>query len=346
MMKAKENSKILITGGAGFIGSQFGLELTKKGLKKDEEVILLDNLSFGHLDNLFSEGSTFGTFICKDIRDTDLNQTFQNVDTIFHFAGISALPVCQSNPGHAIDVNVAGTANVLEAARLSGVRRVIFSSTSATYELSEEIPMTENLVVGQNLIYSLSKAQGEQICRAYADNFGMDIIVCRFFNIYGPHQDFHRKSPPFTSYIARELAYDRQPILFNNSDVQRDYVHISDVIELLLKMIASEKTYRADIFNVASGHGHSVPEIYKTMQEVSGKNIAPLFMDPIKYWDAYPSLFAGTFPMNHERIKKEVFKHSIGDVKKTSTEFGWTPKINLQSGLVSIYQYAQNQIRR
>ena len=345
-MKNKKAKKVLITGGAGFIGSQLGIEFIRRGILQNQELVLLDNLSFGHLDNLISNGSAFGTFICRDIRDEDLSKVFDGVDTVFHFAGISALPVCQAQPGLAIDVNVAGTANVLEAARLAGVRRVIFSSTSAIYEMSKEVPMSESHDVFPNLTYSLSKAQGEQFCRAYSDNFGIDIIICRFFNVYGPHQDFHRKSPPFTSYIARELSYDRQPVLFNNSDVKRDYVHISDVIDLLIKMAVSEKSFSASIFNVASGRGYSVPEIYKVMQGVSSKDIPAIFNDPLKYWDAYPGLFMGSFPMSRERIMKEVFKQSIGDTKKTLEEFNWTPKIELESGLSSIYQYAQTQVRK
>nr|MDP9412590.1 NAD-dependent epimerase/dehydratase family protein [Pseudomonadota bacterium] len=122
--------KILITGGAGFVGSQLGKHLHGMG----HEIVLLDNMSFGHLDNLLLDGAPFGQFVCKDIRDPDLAAQMQGVDTVFHLAGIAALPVCQQDPRAAYDVNVAGVGNVLEAARRAGVRRVIFSSTSAVYE--------------------------------------------------------------------------------------------------------------------------------------------------------------------------------------------------------------------
>lgn len=178
--------KVLITGGAGFIGSQLGYALLKQGY----EVTLLDNMMFGHLDNLVIEGKLFGNFVCKDIRDDDLAKYFQGVDTVFHLAGVAALPVCQSKPQFAYDVNVSGTGNVLEYARQAGVRRVVFSSTSAVYELTKNDIQAEDEQPTPNLVYSMTKHAAEELCKSYSQNYGVDIIVTRFFNVYGPHQDF------------------------------------------------------------------------------------------------------------------------------------------------------------
>jgi nucleoside-diphosphate-sugar epimerase len=332
-------AKIIITGGAGFVGSQLGQRLAREGA----EVVLLDNMSFGHLDNLIVDGATFGRLVCKDIRDPSTAQLYEGADCVVHLAGIAALPVCQSDPREAYDVNVGGTGAVLEAARRAGVRRVIFSSTSAVYENTEASALREDHSVRPDLVYACTKEAAEAVCRGYAKNYGMDVIVCRFFNVFGPHQDIHRTSPPFTSYVARELVHDRAPTLFNNTDARRDYVHVSDVIELLRLMMDAEGRYAAEVFNICSGAGYSVPELYETFRQVSGKSVAPVYDDPAKFWDKYPALFSGSYPLGRERIVKEVYKNAVGDPQKAQAAFGWTARTNMQEGLRSVYLDAERR---
>lgn len=332
--------KVLITGGAGFVGSQLGKHLHQMG----HEVVLLDNMSFGHLDNLLLEGAPFGQFVCKDILDPDLAAHLQGVDTVFHLAGIAALPVCQQDPRAAYDVNVAGVGNVLEAARRACVRRVIFSSTSAVYEKTKSERFSERDEIQPDLIYACTKAAAEQLCDAFAINYGMDIGICRFFNVYGPHQDVTRTSPPFTSYVARELVMNRSPILFNNSDARRDYVHSDDVVELLTRMMLAEGSLGAERFNVCSGQGHSVPELYSLFLEVGGKDIAATYNDPRSYWDKYPVLFEQGFPLSRERITEEVFKNAVGSPEKARQRFGWTATVEIREGIGSVYQDAKRRL--
>ncbi|CAF3081542.1 unnamed protein product [Rotaria sp. Silwood2] len=342
MLKGQEETKkrVVITGGAGFIGSQLGAELHNQG----HEVILLDNMSFGHLDNLIIDGKTFGELVVKDIRDPDLKTVFASAHTIFHLAGVSALPVCQSDPLSAYDVNVSGTANVLEAARLSKVTRIIFSSTSAVYEnsVNDSGKHKETDSIQPDLIYSMTKAASEEVCKAYAKNYNMDIIICRFFNVYGPHQDFRRKSPPFTSYVARELALGRKPTLFNQTNAERDYIYSDDLISLMLMMWRSKETFRADIFNVATGTGWSVPELYSKLCDISGQKIQPDFNDPTLFWHKYATLRDGPYSFDPKRITKEVHKHCIGDPQKTRETFNWEPMFTIDQGLRKVYEYTQH----
>ncbi len=334
-----DQKKIVITGGAGFIGSQLGFELYKQGW----EVVLLDNLWAGYLDNLVIGGKLFGTFLAKDVRDPQLPRHLEGADVVCHLAGIAALPVCQSEPQFAFDVNTSGTANVLEAVRRVGVRRVIFSSTSAVYECNVGPLHKESDPVSPNLVYSTTKLAAERVCRNYALNYGMDIVIARFFNVYGPHQDFRRKSPPFTSYIARELHAERTPILFNQSNARRDYVHAKDVIRLLIKMIESEESYSAEVFNVGSGQGYSVPELYGSMARIAGKDIEPVYKNPDSYWNAYDTLFSGPYPMSAERVKREVYKEALADTTKTEKTFSWKAEIDIGTGLASVYEYASQR---
>ena len=332
--------KVLITGGAGFVGSQLGKHLHRRG----DEVVLLDNMRFGHLDNLLLDGAPFGRFLCRDIREPDLVSSMEGVDTLFHLAGIAALPVCQEAPGEAYEVNTAAVANVLEAARRAGVRRIVFSSTSAVYEKTKAEAFSESDPVDPDLVYASTKAAAETVCDAFAKNYGMDIVICRFFNVYGPHQDVTRTSPPFTSYVARELVMDRAPILFNESSARRDYVHSDDVVDLLTLMMEAEGPFRAERYNVCSGRGHSVPELYELFLAASGKSIRPVFRDPRAYWDSYPALFGSAHPLSRERITEEVYKNAIGDPVRTRARFGWTAAREIEAGIASVYADAQRRL--
>ncbi|KAJ3159868.1 hypothetical protein HK101_001002 [Irineochytrium annulatum] len=337
---AQQRTKVLITGGAGFVGSQLGYKLVNDGY----DVILLDNMQFGHLDNLVIEGKLFGTFVCKDIRDEDLQKYFKDVDTVFHLAGVAALPVCQSKPQFAYDVNVSGTANVLEYARRANVRRVIFSSTSAVYEMTKSEIQKEDEQADPNLIYSMTKHAAEDVCRAYSKNYGVDIIVARFFNVYGPHQDFKRTSPPFTSYISRELAAGRQPTLFNKSDAKRDYIHVDDVIALLVAMMKNDSHFSSEVFNIGSGKSYSTPDLYERMRVISGKEIEPRFDDPEKFWNSYGELFESKHPLDKQRIKKEVYKNNLADNSKARQTFKWEPKVDIDAGFRGVYEYASQRM--
>lgn len=332
--------KVVITGGAGFIGSELGKRLSGEG----HEVVLLDDMSFGHVDNLLIDGKQFGRLVVKDIRSKGLEQVLDGADTVFHLAGIAPLAVCQSDPIRCYDVNVSGVANVLEAARRVGVRRVVFSSTSAVYEKTKSDRLRESDAIAPDLIYASSKAAAERVCDAFALNYGMDVVIARFFNVFGPHQDIERTSPPFTSYVARELALGRTPKLFNSSGARRDYVFSTDLIEALTRMMAAEGRFQADRFNLCSGTGHSVPEIVETFLSVSGRAMQPEYGDPERYWDAYPALFEGEYTLSRARVAEEVFKNAIGDPSKTNERFGWSATTGMQDGIEQVYAYAVDRL--
>jgi len=332
--------RVVVTGGAGFIGSQLGRRLHEQG----HEVVLLDNLQYGHLDNMVAAGGLFGRFVCKDVRDPDLGSVFNEGDIVFHLAGIAALPVCQADPRKAYDVNVAGLGNVLEAARRAGVARVVFSSTSAVYERTKAPLLAEHLPIQPDLVYACTKAAAERLCDAYAQNYGLDIIVLRFFNVYGPHQDIHRVSPPFTSYVARELVHGRAPILFNPSNAKRDYVHSSDVIRLLVTLLTADGTHRAERYNVCSGTGYSVPELYEIFADLSGVSEGPRYENPEAFWDRYPGLFQGPHPLPRERVAEEVFKSAIGDPTNTHDAFDWRATVPIRDGIGSVVDDARRRL--
>lgn len=330
---------ILITGGAGFIGSEFGKFLLKNKLN----VKILDNLEYGYRDNFEDNEILTHNFILADIREENFEKYLKDIDIVIHFAGLSALPECESNPTKAFDVNTNGVANVLDAIRKSNVKKFIFASTSAIYENNPNNNIHKEVdPVNPNLIYATTKYCAEQICKSYAQNYDMDIIICRFFNVFGPHQDFKRKYPPFTSYLIKEALAGNTPLIFNTEDCKRDYIYVDDLMQYLYLMLSSEKKYSAEIFNLATGNGYSALEIAESIYSLLNKELVFEAGEPAKFWDKYEALFNKNYNLNKSRVIKEVFKNCIGSGTKVQNEFGYTAKSNLQEGLKAIIEYQRN----
>ena len=331
--------KILITGGAGFIGSKLAYDLHKKGY----EVVIIDDLSGGYEDNLVEDGETFCRFINADIRSDAISKHFENAACVFHLAAISALPVCQSNPEHAMSVNVAGTANILEIARRNDVGRVVFASTSAVYEENSSFPCRETDAISPHLMYSVSKQAAEQVCRGFAKTYGMDIVTTRYYNVYGPHQDMKRKSPPFVGYVIKELLHKRRPVLHSNGEQKRDYVYIDDVNELNY-LCMHEKNASGKTFNVASGRAHSVNDIYNVIESILNTGIKPIFREPAVFWDKYPELYAGKYAIKSECLAKEVNKFTLGSSDAAKDVLGWEAKMQIEEGLARTVAHAKKTL--
>lgn len=324
--------KVLITGGAGFIGSNLGAYLLLMG----HDVILLDNLKFGYRENLvLTDGSPWPSsrFIQIDIRDTQLQKVIKGVDMLYHFAAISSLPECQSNPQEAYSVNVAGTASVLEAARQQNVKRIIFSSTAGVYENEDIFPTPEDITIQPSLMYSLTKKHAEELCRSYQLLYGMDIVTLRFFNVYGPHMDSKRTNPPVISYIIKCLQEKRQPILHADGNQKRDMIYIDDVVRLC-ELMLTNKNVRNQTYNVGTGKSYSIKEIYDQIAILlnSHKN-TPIFRDATEIWNQYPTLTKGIFPLQAKFLEKEVNKYTKSSIKKGANDLDWVPIVTLADGL-------------
>jgi nucleoside-diphosphate-sugar epimerase len=327
--------KILITGAAGFIGSN----LAKFFDDRKYELVLLDNLEYGYLDNLDS-ANLKSKLIVTDIRKVIDPDLVEGVDVVYHFAGISSLPECQANPIKAIDVNVNGTINILEAARKSGVKKFIFASTSAIYENSHLIPFSEQHETNPDLIYSQSKKMSEEIVKSYYLNYGMKSIICRFFNVYGANQDFRRKNPPFTSYIVKQALSNESLMLFNSNNVKRDYIYISDLIDILQEFLVLDIYGNPNdlTYNLCSGLSYSPTDIIQILSKILRKDLRIVQGKPEEYWMKYPELF-GENGMKHSRIEKEIMKVSIGSNKKIVDLIGKNIFISMEKGLKEIVNY-------
>ena len=334
--------KVLITGGAGFIGSNLGAYLLPKG----HDVLLLDNLAFGYRENLMlADGTPWPSsrFIQMDIRHTQLQRVMKGVDILYHFAAISSLPECQNNPQKAYNVNVAGTANVLEAARRHGIKRIIFSSTAGVYENEHTFPTPEDAAVHPALIYSLTKKHAEELCRSYQFLYGMDIVTLRFFNVYGPHMDSKRANPPVISYMMKCLQDKRRPILHSDGNQKRDMIYIDDVVRLC-ELVLTDKKAKNQTFNVGSGKVYSIHEMYQKISALlKCEKIFPRFRPSDSIWNTYPSLFRSAYPFQTKYLEKEVNKYTEASITKANSILGWVPKINLDEGLQRTIQLANKE---
>ena len=324
-------SKILVTGAAGFIGSQLAYALWKKG----EEVALLDNFSYGKEDNLIFPEIDFRESVIKmDIRDEEaINKLFEaeKYDVVYHIAAITPLPDCQYKPKEAIDVNVGGTVNILEAARKVGVKKVVFSSTSAVYENTHVFPSKEDTVETPSLIYSGGKYAAENFCRSYAEVYGMNIVVLRFANVYGPHIDCLRKTPPVAGYLIKQYFNDEAPVLHSTGEQERDFVYVDDLIRLAILVQQGEGF---DIVNVASNETHSINSMSRIIAKIMGKeHIIEKYAEVNHFWAKYPELYTGAYKISEKILANEVNKYTLLDNSHALEKYGWKPEVDFEEGL-------------
>lgn len=330
--------RILITGGAGFIGSQLGIYLAEK----NHEVIPLDNLKFGYLYNFANHKKLLSNFIRMDIRNSKLEDVMKNIDIVFHIAAIISLPACNDNPYEAYSVNVAGTANVLEMARRTGVKKVIFASTSALYENEVNAPFKESVNPKPTLIYAQTKKAAEDICNSYKDMYGMDVTILRFFNVYGPHMDYR---PPsyLISYIIGSLLRKEVPILHSNGKQARDFVYVSDTVRMC-EIVMTHKATKKALFNVGSGKTITIQEVFEMLaKQLEEKNIKPIYRDPKLIWEKFPRQFEGKYPIKGALLEKEVNKFTLAAIQKAQQLLNWAPQVGIEEGLSKTVTYIKEK---
>ena len=300
--------KVLVTGAAGFIGGQLWHTLWKRG----DEVVGIDNFSYGNPDNLKFDDHDFGAEVRRmDIRDkAGMLALFEaeKFDVVYNIAGIAPLPDCQSDPVQAIEVNTLGLVNLLEAGRRTGIKQLVQASTNAMYENETEFPTVEGKFNPPTLIYPNTKYCGERFAQSFADTYGMTVTCLRFANVYGPHIDCLRKQPPFVGYMIRELRVVEHP--------QKGF----------------------DAVNVSSNQSYSVRELYAIANRLMGKNIEAKYCPSSHYWAKYPELYGGAYGIKPEILDHEVNKFSQCDNTHAREAYGWEPKVDIETGLSRVVE--------
>ncbi len=303
--------RILVTGAAGFIGSHLAARLLDEG----DEVIGIDNLSAGILENVDPRV----VFHQEDIRSRAIYPLLQGVDAVFHLAAKNCLADCLQDPVETAEVNVAGTANVLEASVRAGVQKVIYADTSAEYEGVTDFPSQVNRVTPLS-VYALSKRAGAMFCEAYQRFHGVQVTMVRYFSVYGPAQDWRRTIPPLMSAFIMKLLQGERPVIYGSGEKRRDFVYIDDVTEFNLLALRDPRTDRR-VYNVGSGVNYSVNEIFSAVEELLKTGLRPVYKDDL------PG-------------EADV---TLADIR-TERELGWKPKVGLREGIERSIAYIKEHV--
>ena len=299
--------KIIVTGGAGFIGSAIVPKLQSEG----NEVFVYDNLSFGNRAFITVDDAHF---ILGDIRDATLvKETFQKIqpDVIIHLAAIHFIPYCNEHPFEASDINIRGTMNVVDAAKnLPHLKKVFFASTAAVYPISDA-SVSENHEVRPLDIYGLSKLSGEQLLQKFHLETGIDSICCRFFNAFGPNET----NPHLIPEIENQLRAGNRTIALGNLTPKRDFIHTHDMANAVFALISLEKI-GYDTFNLGRGIEYAVTEVVAEFEQILNEKIV-IAIDPA-------------------RVRKVERMHLLADVSKLKQKTDWEPKWDLNQGIKNL----------
>jgi UDP-glucose 4-epimerase len=283
-MKLK-GKRILVTGSSGFVGSHLVEELKRR----DVEVVTLTDSEERKID----------------VKDWQKIKEIDDIDAVYHLAAKTYVPFSFENPRETYEINVLGTLNILELCRLRDVEKIVFVS-SYVYGLPRYLPIDEEHPVQPTNPYMRSKVLGEELCRAYNNDFGVKCIILRPFNVYGVGQSGDFLIPSIISQLRGRKIELKDPA------PKRDYIHVSDLLTALIKAEKFDGDF--EIFNIGQEKSYSVKEIVDKIVQLCGKEIK------INY--------------KNERRKNEIMD-VIADIKKARTTLGWEPKVRLEEGLRS-----------
>lgn len=251
--------RALVTGGNGFIGSN----LVDKLIEQGWQVTVIDDNSAEHNNEFYynDKASNYKLNIC----DYDkIEHLFKDIEVVFHLAAESRIQPAILNPCYAAKVNTFGTCNVLQAARVNKVSRVIYSSTSAAYGLKNKSPLKESMENDCLNPYSVTKTSGEELCKMYSDLFGLKTITFRYFNVYGERQPTKGQYAPVVGLFLRQSAAKKPMTIVGDGLQRRDFTHVDDVVSANILAATTENELAfGEIFNVGTGKNHSILEIAK-----------------------------------------------------------------------------------
>jgi nucleoside-diphosphate-sugar epimerase len=317
-------SSYLVTGGAGFIGSNIVEELLKRG----ESVRVLDNLSTGKQENLEfmkkeRQSSLNYELIEGDIRDPDAcRRACQGMDYVLHQAALRSVPRSVDNPSATNEVNVAGTLNILIAARESGVKRVVYASSSSVYGDSQKLPQKESQAPSPISPYAVSKLAGEYYCTVFSKIYGLETVSLRYFNVFGPRQDPRSQYAAVIPLFIR-LALEGKPLEIHGDGLQsRDFTYVSNVVEANL-LAAKAANASGEVINVACGETHTVMDIADSISRIIGKKLE----------------------YQHTPPRKGDVRKTHADISKAKRLLGYENRVGFDNGLKMTVDYIMSSFR-
>lgn len=313
---------VLITGGAGFIGSHLVDRLLNDGF----EVTVVDNLDTGRLENLAQQqGRKEFHFIKGDIRDSDLiNEMMRDVDVVFHEAALASVTLSVENPIVTNHINVAGTLNVLKASLDFNVKRFIYASSAAVYGVSSSPKKKEDMILNPTSPYGVSKLAAENYVKIFHEIYGLETVSLRYFNVYGPRQSFNIQSAYggvvtlFTNRLLRNMPLT----IYGDGEQTRDFVYIQDVVEANMLTLNSKNAV-GEAFNIGTGTRVSVNHVAEILKEITNrKKLKNIYADP----------------------RPNDIKHGYADISKAKRILGYNPEFPIKKGLTELVKwYTKNR---
>ncbi len=303
--------RVLVTGGAGFIGSNVVRLLTKRGYR----VVVLDNLTTGYLENL--EGIQGADFVKGDVTDADTleNVVKENgVEMIFHLAGTVGNLKSIEFPKVDAQVNVLGTLNVLEVARHSKVRKIVYSSSAAIFGELRYLPIDEMHPVEPDSPYGVTKLAGEKHCLCYSRLYDMSIVCLRYFNVYGRNQRYDPYGNVIPIWTHNALS-GRPLTVYGEGNQSRDFINVEDVA--LANVMAGEKEKLSGAFNIGTGISITINDLAGVFKDIYSDSVQIVYQPP----------------------RKGEVMHSRADITKATTAFGFVPAVSIVDGLKSYTEW-------
>jgi UDP-glucose 4-epimerase len=303
------SGRVLLTGGAGFIGSH----LVNRLLKRDLKVTILDDLSTGSLKNLVEANAA--KFVKGEIMDSSLaGKLMSDVEAVIHLAAIVDHETCLRNPARAQEVNVNGTQIILEEARRRDVQRFVYASSAAVYGHADRLPIRENSALAPITPYGVSKAEAEQRCLEYAQTYGMRVICLRFFNVFGPRQTATQYSGVITEFM-NNLRERKPPVIYGDGLQTRDFVNVQDVVEAIL--LATDSETATGVFNVATGVETTIEDLAMKLISIASQGSKPIYGPP----------------------RTGDIRRSVGDISKAKEKLGYSSRTNLVKDLPGLWNW-------
>lgn len=323
-MKNKlENSKVLITGAAGFIGGFLVKEILKEPIK---EVILYDNFTRGKINNIEDSLKDSRCHIFSyggDVREIDvLDKAMEGVDYVFHLAAMWLLH-CKDFPRTAFDVNIAGTFNVLEACVKHKVKKLIYSSSASVYGDAVNVPMTEDHPFNNKNFYGATKIAGEAMCAAYNDRYGLEIIGLRYMNVYGPGQDQHAAYSGVVPVVLNKIDRNEAPTVNGDGSQAYDFIYVEDVAKSNID--AAKSDIKLGNYNVGTEVQTTIKELCNLMLRL---NKSDLKINYVPY---------------NEDDARQLVQNRIGSRQKAEKELGFKYQYGLEEGLKTLINWRKEK---
>lgn len=311
-------SRVLVVGGAGFIGSHVVDELRKEDVL---EILIYDNFCRGTMSNLEEAQNDPRVRIYEvggDICQTDiLDSAMKGVDYVIHLAALWLLQ-CYEYPRAAFDVNIRGTFNVLEACVNNKIKKLIYSSSASVYGDAVEIPMTENHPFNNKTFYGATKIAGEQMCRAFYHRYGLNYVGLRYMNVYGPRQDYRGAYIAVIMKILDRLDKGLPPIVYGDGSQAYDFIYVSDCASANLCALKADTL--DSFYNVGRGIQTTIKELTETILEITHSDLK----------------------IQYETEGTTFVKNRVGCPKKAEVEIGFKAQLGLQEGLEKLIEWRKN----